>query len=170
VDRVRPWSGAIAGLDAAWSAAVYEDVARDLVVALKFGARLGLASRAAVAIADRAPATLLDGAIVPVPASPPRRRWRGFDSAEEIALALGARTGLAVQRCLRRSPGMRQVGRPRAERLANPPAVRVRGRAPGRAILVDDVVTTGATLGACARALRAAGSDRVVAITFARTG
>jgi ComF family protein len=170
VERGRPWSGALAGLDAAWSAAVYEDVARDLVVALKFGARLGLASTAAAAISERAPTALLDGAIVPVPASPARRRWRGFDSAEEIAVALGARTGLVVHRCLRRSAGRRQVGRPRAERLSDPPLVRLRGPAPGRAILVDDVVTTGATLGACARALRAGGSDRVVALTFARTG
>jgi predicted amidophosphoribosyltransferase len=153
-----------------WSAAPYEGLARDLVVALKFGARLGLASRAAAVIAEGVPPALLDGAIVPVPPSPARRRWRGFDAAEEIALALATKTGLTVDRCLRRTQGRRQVGRPRAERLEQPPEVRVAAKPPGRAILVDDVVTTGATLGACARALRAGGSERVVAITFARTG
>jgi competence protein ComFC len=46
----------------------------------------------------------------------------------------------------------------------------LRGRAPERAILIDDVVTTGATVGACAEALRDGGASRVVALTFARAG
>jgi predicted amidophosphoribosyltransferase len=48
-------------------------------------------------------------------------------------------------------------------------AIRVTGPAPRRAVLVDDVVTTGATLAACAAALRAAGSSSVTAVAFART-
>jgi len=80
-----PCSTAVPGLDAAWSAAPYEGVARDLVVALKFAARLRLASRAAAVIAERAPADLLRGVIVPVPPATARRRRRGFDAAEEIA-------------------------------------------------------------------------------------
>lgn len=166
----RPRTARIAYLDAAWSASTYEAVARDLVVALKFGARLGLASRAAAAIAEGAPPAFLDGAIVPVPAAPWRHRWRGFDPANAIARPLAAMTGLSLRPCLRRTQGRRQVGRPRAERLEQPPEVRVAAKVPERAILVDDVVTTGATLGACARALRAGGSERVVALTFARTG
>src|SRR5438876_3238654 len=63
--RLQPRSTQLAGLDAAWSATPYEGAARDLVVALKFGARLALAERAAAAIAARAPAELLDGGIVP---------------------------------------------------------------------------------------------------------
>ena len=164
-----PRSGAIAGLDGVWSAGAYEGLTRELVMALKFGARIRLAERAAEAIASRAPAEMLDGAIVPVPPAPGRRRWRGFDSAEAIASALGAKTGLPVNACLRRSQGRRQVGRPRQARIADPPKVRLRGWAPARAILVDDVVTTGATLGACARALRGGGCVRVAGITFART-
>jgi ComF family protein len=161
---------AIPGLDAVWSACAYEGTGRQLVVALQFGARLRLAARAAEAIAEAAPAELLAGEIVPVPAAPTRRRWRGFDPADEIARALAARLRLPLNRCLRRSQGARQVGRPRRERLSDPPAVRLRGSAPAVAVLVDDVVTTGATLAACARTLRCGGSRTVVALTFARTG
>jgi predicted amidophosphoribosyltransferase len=65
-----------------------------------------------------------------------------------------------------------QVGRDRAERLAGVDgtvAVRPGVGVPRRAVLVDDVATTGATLGACAAALRAAGTYEVRAVTYART-
>ncbi len=65
---------------------------------------------------------------------------------------------------------LRQVGRGRAGRLAGPAgSVGVRGPVPARAVLVDDVVTTGATLAACVGALRGAGCDEVTALVFART-
>ncbi len=129
---------------------------------------LSLARVAARELAQ-APPELLDGSLVPVPAAPLRGRWRGFDPAEEIACELARITGRPLEPCLRRSQGARQVGRSRSARLAAPPRVRVRGEAPPAAILVDDVLTTGATLTACARALRAGGSRRVVALTFARS-
>lgn len=168
--HLRPRLAAIPGVDRAWSAAPYEGAARELVVALKFGARLGLARPAAAAIAAGVPAGLLAGEIVPVPPAPWRRRRRGFDAAEALAGALAVESGLPVRRCLRRSQGRRQVGRPRAERLADPPRIRVAGAPPKQAVLVDDVLTTGATLAACARALRAHGTIRVEALTFARSG
>jgi len=167
--RLRPTATGIPGLAAAWAAAPYRAVARDLVVSLKFGHRLQLAERAATAIADRAPPELLREPIVPVPAAPGRHRWRGFDAAEEIAKALASATGLPLRPCLERAEGRRQVGRPRSERLADPPLVRVAGRPPMRAVLVDDVLTTGATLRACARALTGAGCERAVAVAFARS-
>lgn len=168
--RLRPREAAIPGIDRAWAAAAYEGAARELVTALKFGARLGLARPAAAAIAAGAPDGLLVGEIVPVPPAPWRRRRRGFDAAEALARALADEAGLPVRPCLRRSQGRRQVGRPRAQRLADPPRIRVAGAAPKRAVLVDDVLTTGATLAACARALRAHGTIRVVALAFARSG
>jgi ComF family protein len=167
--RLTPRWARIPGIDAAWSAAPYDSVARELVVALKFAARLPLASRAGVLIAARAPADLLEGTIVPVPPAPVRRRWRGFDPAEEIAAGLAAEAGLAIAPCLRRPQGRRQVGRRRSERLADPPKVRLVAAAPDRAVVVDDVITTGATLAACARALRSGGCSRVVALTLARS-
>ena len=167
--RLAPRWARIPGIDAAWSAAPYDSVARELVVALKFAARLPLARRAGVLIATRAPAELLEGTIVPVPAAPARRRWRGFDPAEQIATALAAEAGLAIDPCLRRSQGKRQVGRRRSERLADPPRVRLAAAAPDRAVVVDDVITTGATLAACARALRSGGCGRVMALTLAHS-
>jgi predicted amidophosphoribosyltransferase len=62
------------------------------------------------------------------------------------------------------------VGRDRRERRAGPAgSVSARSAVPARALLVDDVATTGATLAACAAAVRAAGALRVSAVAFART-
>jgi predicted amidophosphoribosyltransferase len=165
--RLSPHRSPVPGVEETWSAAPYAGAARGLVAALKFGARTALAEDAAALIAGRAPVGLLAGSIVPVPAAPMRRRRRGFDSAEAIAGALARRTGLPIVPCLARTQSRRQVGRPRAERVADPPRVRMLSPPPSRAVLVDDVVTTGATLGVCAAALRSAGAMRIVAITLA---
>ena len=154
-------------MDLAIAASDYRGEARELVLGLKLGRRLGLAREAAELIAAACPPAELRGTIVPVPAAPWRWHWRGFDPAEEIALALAEITGLPYSDCLRRRRGPRQTGRPRRERLGDPPRVRARRAAPGRALLVDDVRTTGATLAACAGALRAAGCDEVIALTLA---
>ena len=156
-------------LDAAWCAAAYDGAARELVTALKFGHRLPLARRAAEAIAAAAPPGLLAGAVVPVPPAPWRLRRRGHDPAEEIAFALARICELPFRPCLRRTSERRQVGRPRAARLADPPAVRLVDRPPPSVVLVDDVITTGATLGACARALRRGGAEKLVAVAFAHS-
>jgi ComF family protein len=165
----RPARVAVAGTDWALAAAPYERLAGPLLAALKFRGRLALATPIADVLAAAA-GPLLDAAIlVPVPAAPRRRRRRGFDPAEEIARALSRATGRPLARCLRRADGPRQVGRSRRERLASPPRVRAAGPAPDLAVLVDDVVTTGATLTACAAALRGAGGRGVGAVAFARS-
>jgi predicted amidophosphoribosyltransferase len=161
----------VPGVDLAVSAAPYEGAARLLAHGLKYGRRIGLAGVAAGAILDACPGDELGGVIVPVPAAPWRGRWRGFDPAEEIALEISRRAGLGYEPCLRRGRGPRQVGRARRERLADPPRISLRdgAAAPRSALLVDDVRTTGATLESCARALRAGGAERVVALVFARS-
>ncbi len=175
-----------APFDAAWSAVAYEGVARDAMHALKFSAARPLAEVMAAQIAANAPAAMLprakaldgvppsapaawarafveppvaDVALVAVPPHPVRRRTRGFDPAELLARALARRTGLPLARALRRRSGaQRQLGATRDERLADGRlGFEARGPAPRRAILVDDVHTTGATLSACAQALKEAG-------------
>jgi len=143
-------------------------VARDLVTALKFRRLLPVAGLMAERIQWLAPASLLSGAIVPVPTATLRSLRRGFDPAAEIAVALAERTGVPLSGCLGRTGGGRQVGRRRADRLGHPPRVHLRGEVPRSVLLVDDVLTTGATLSACAKALRGAGAVRVCAVTFTR--
>jgi predicted amidophosphoribosyltransferase len=100
------------------------------------------------------------------------RTARGFDHADCLARALARRTGLPTSRCVRRAGrATRQLGLGRAQRLSagRAAAVIVTHAPPPRAVLIDDVHTTGATLDACARALRAAGCRDVVALTYSRT-
>jgi predicted amidophosphoribosyltransferase len=156
------------GLDGAWSAAPHEGVVRNLVAALKFRRLLPVAGLMADRIQWLAPAHLLSGAIVPVPAAPSRLRRRGFDPAGELAGALAERLDSPLEHCLARRGGSRQVGRRRAQRVGEPPRIHAPGIVPRSVLLVDDVLTTGATMSACAQALRAAGATRVVAVTFAR--
>ena len=157
-----------AGIDRAWAVAPYDGVARELVAALKFRRLLTVAGEMAARIGEAAPQDLLSGTLVPVPPAPGRLLRRGFDPAAEIAAALAGLAGLELRPCLARADGPRQVGRPRTERTAAPPRPQVSAAVPGRVVVVDDVITTGATLSACARALRRAGAERVVAVTFAR--
>jgi len=155
------------GLDVVTGTAPYEGAARDLVAALKFGPRPALAGVAAAAMARAAGVGGRGATLVPVPPAPRRLHRRGLDPADAIAASLSRRLDLPVACPLARSTGRRQVGRSRAERLATPPEVRCVEPPPARVLLVDDVVTTGATLAACARALRAEGASRVSAIVFA---
>lgn len=156
----------------AWAPLAHDGPARSLVAALKFRGALAAVEVMAAQIAAGLPAAMLDGAaLVPAPADPARVRARGFDQADALARALARRTATAVAPCLKRErTGQRQLGAGRdARRARGRIAVSCRDRAPERAVLVDDVHTTGATLDACARALHRAGGGRVGAVTYTRT-
>jgi predicted amidophosphoribosyltransferase len=143
-------------------------VARELVSSLKFRRLLPVAELMAEHIEWFVPSTMLSGTIVPVPTARLRSAIRGFDPATEIAAALAERTELPLSTCLVRRGGGRQVGKRRAQRISHPPVIQARGQVPRSVVLVDDVLTTGATLASCAQALRQAGALRVVGITFTR--
>lgn len=169
--RVR-WLGADP-VDGVWAPVAYAGPARDVVATLKFRGAVRAADAMAAAIVANAPPAWLDSGttLVPVPLHPARRRRRGFNQAERIARAISGRTGLPVADVLARAgPRGTQMGRGRAQRLAGiAGSMGARGGVPRRVVLVDDVVTTGATLAACRDALREAGALEVRAVAYART-
>jgi ComF family protein len=147
-----------------------------LIQALKYEHRLELALPLGDALADavrRAPA-LVAGveAVVPLPLSRARQRERGFNQSIEIGRIVARRTGLPLARLLSRTAhAPPQASLPWRARAGN-----VRGAfacdqdLAGRHVAVlDDVMTTGATLDAAAAALMAAGAARVDAWVVART-
>lgn len=161
-------------VDRARALGPYDGALRAIIHALKYDGRRSVAPRLAAQMAAHAPEILAGAdAIVPVPLHRARERQRGFNQADDLARGLG----LPVARALVRRRATRpQVELPAARRHGN---VRdafacARGRRAGRAVagrvvvLVDDVATTGATLEACARALKAAGAREVRALTAAR--
>lgn len=154
---------------AAWSAVAYAGPVPALVLALKDRGALPVARLMAAQLAAAAPPETWAGTLVPVPPDPWRRRRRGVDHTGAIAAALGARLGVPVTPLLRRGRGAPQAGRSRAARLQADVGARTRaGPVPRVAVLVDDVHTTGATLHACAQALRTAGCGEVRVVSYAR--
>jgi ComF family protein len=141
---------------------------REAVHRLKYGDRPRLAGPLVELGLARSP--LPAGAIVPVPLAPNRLRERGYNQADMIAAEIARRAGRRRAHGLRRvhSAGS-QVGRGGDERrLALVGAFTWKGvPAPPEVLLVDDVVTTGATMAECARALRAAGAITVHGLAIA---
>ncbi len=153
----------------------YEGALRTAIHELKYQGRRRVAGRLAeTLLSDPRVQELLRGAdlLVPVPLHPRRRRERGFNQAELLASELGRRIGLPVagDALVRRKDTAPQAGLSAAQRRSNVArafSVRRRARVSGRVIvLMDDVLTTGATALACARALKdaAAGEVRLLAV------
>jgi ComF family protein len=167
----------ISPFEAGASLGPFEGRLRTLIHELKFRGRRRVANRLAAALLEqpRVAALLLPGAVlVPVPLHPRRARQRGFNQAELLALALARRrrVALAADALVRRANTSPQTGLSAAQRRRNVRRaffVARRARIDGRrVVLVDDVVTTGATALECARVLRQAGASEVRLLTAAR--
>ena len=147
-----------------------------LVQAFKFGRQVGLARPIALAMAQRAASLRSATAgllVVAVPLAPGRLAERGFDHAGLLARRIAATLDLPVDATLLRRIREQapQAGRARDDRLAALAGAFACRRAPlgRRVVLVDDVMTTGATCDAAARALLDAGAVSVAALVLART-
>lgn len=163
--------------DTARAAVAYNDASAALVLGLKYGDRTHLARVMAAAMARAAADALADSPlIVPVPLHTRRIRTRFFNQAALIASALGkssnAPVGLGALVRVRDTPPSRGMSRAArfdnvrgAVRIADSTRNRLRG---ARVLVVDDVMTTGATVEICARILKRAGASRVDIVTFAR--
>lgn len=164
------------GFDYARSAAAYEDVMREALRAFKFRGRRALAAPLGDLLADmggRLPAGV-PALLLPVPLHPRRERERGFNQASLLA----RRVGRAWRVPVRDDVLVRAVATPSQTEL-DAPARRANVRDAFRlrrpetitgchVLLVDDILTTGATLSECARCLREGGAATVGALTVAR--
>ncbi len=156
-----------------WVAAEYGGAARQAVQALKFARARSAAGLIAGIMHRRLPALPGGTLVVAVPTANRRIRERGYDQAELIARRLAKARRLPHQKLLRRHGHSRQVGATRAERhvqLQNAFsfAPRPGQPVPQHVLLIDDVLTTGATIEAAAAVLKKAGAKHISAALFAQ--
>jgi len=157
------------GYDQAIAALEYRGPARDLVHAFKDGGLRSLAQPCAALIALVVDAPDAD-VVTWVPADPLRQAIRGYHPPRLLAVALARAWGIEARPLLRGPLHRRpQRGLSRAERRANVRDAFASQPITGRSlVLVDDVMTTGATISAAAGSLRRGGAARVLAVTLAR--
>lgn len=152
-------------------ATIYDGVAKELVWKLKFSGAQSAAKSLAI-IMNQQIETNQELLIVPVPTATSRVRQRGYDQATLIARELSKLSGLKYARCLARVNQTHQVGSGRSKRIkqltnafriTNPHTIK-----DAHILLIDDVITTGATLESATKTLRLAGAKRIDALVFAQ--
>lgn len=163
----------LTGFDDAWSYGAYEGTLRELIQLFKYGKVQTLARPFGEWLSLALPRDRAFDLVVPMPMHW-RRRWnRGFNQAELLAAEIGRRTGIKVKNVVnRRKATPPQAGLSSAKRRQNVSGAfrvsRPAGVADRRILLVDDVLTIGATAAACARTLKRAGARHVSVLTLAR--
>ena len=161
------------GFDAAYSFGAFEAELRELIHVFKYGRVETLAGPLGRFLALALPRGEQFDVVVPMPLHWFRRWKRGFNQSELLAGEIARRSGIPLRNAVRRVKATTaQAGLTHAKRRANVSgAFRVR-RPEGvrglKILLVDDVMTTGATASSCARALKQAGAARVALLTVAR--
>jgi ComF family protein len=166
-------STTLAGLDAVYASTQYSGVAKQIVHGLKFERQKAASEAMATLIVLRMPAGVQSGItmVTHVPTATSRVRQRGYDQAEQVARQVAIRLRVPCRTLLDRYGQSRQVGTSRQERQRQVAhAYRARRQhipQDGCILLIDDVLTTGATLSAAALELRQAGAVSVVGAVFA---
>ncbi len=165
-------SGAL-GFDAVYCFGSFEGPLRELIHLFKYAGMKALAKPLGAQLAAALPRDQRFDIVVPMPLHWKRRWQRGFNQSELLARFTARRCGIPVINAVRRTRATRnQAGLSNAKRRGNvsgafgvtkPDAV-----AGQRVLLIDDVMTTGATASACARALKRAGAKSVAVLTLAR--
>jgi predicted amidophosphoribosyltransferase len=166
--RPAPVLPAPPGVDACTAVLAYDGAARELVARLKYRnhrtALAGLAASMAASVVHR------PDVVTWAPTTADRRRARGFDHAELLARSVAGELRRPCRPLLLRRPGPAQTGLSLVDRRVGPNLVAVTGlRVPRHVLVVDDVVTSGATMAVAAAALRAVGVRRVDVLAAART-
>jgi len=162
------------GFDAVYSYGSYEGTLRQLVHLFKYGGVRPLAGTFGRFMAQALPRETSFDVIVPMPLHWFKQWQRGFNQSDVLAREIGKKWNIPVRNLIRRKKATRpQAGLTNAKRRANVSGAfktaRGRSLAGMRVLLVDDVVTTGATASACARVLKRAGAAHVALLALART-
>lgn len=148
----------------------YDILGQELLTSWKIDGLRGLSWTFAGFLAEVVLRSGLSGvSVVPVPPRPGKIREKGWDQIEELARMLERRYAIPVDRCLERTGGLQQKKLGRLARTANLRGyigVRRGFVAPSAAIVLDDLMTTGSTLDACAEALKNAGCGKVYGLTL----
>lgn len=161
------------GFDSAYSYGEYDDVLRKLIHLFKYGGLHPLAGELGRMMNTALPRDARPDVIVPMPMHWKRRLHRGYNQAELLARTLSRRRNVPLRKAVRRrkatpaqaglTGAQRRVNVTGAFEVTNPEAVKGL-----HILLVDDVLTTGATAASCAQALKRAGASRVTLLTLAR--
>jgi ComF family protein len=155
-----------------WIASEYDEIAKKLIYKLKFERARAASEVVARSIDDYLPDLPKNMVISFVPTASSRVRQRGYDQAKLIAKELSKRRGWEFSELLLRRGSSRQVGSSREKRIKQlekafmaKNLVKIKGK---HILLVDDVVTTGATLEAASKELKKAGARLIDAVVFAQ--
>lgn len=160
-------------VDRLYVSTVYDGMYEHLLRTFKFDVQRSAVRPIAMLMKDILPLDDLSGfTICPLPTAPARVRERGFDHTKLLGRELSATTGLKRSTFLKRYTNARQLGATRSSRMQQmqhefyvPQSKDVKGSS---VLLIDDVVTTGASVSAATRALQKAGAKQVYAVVFAQ--
>ncbi|MDQ5886180.1 MAG: competence protein ComFC [Patescibacteria group bacterium] len=162
----------VSTLNHVWIRSEYKGVPKELVQKLKFERAIAVADVIAEAMTKVLPTDIVECVLVPIPTATTRKRQRGYDQSVMIARRISRLANLPMQQHLVRTGQTRQVGSKKVDRISQLAGAyrvvhgeKLSGK---QVILVDDVLTTGATLESAARILREAGVKQVNALVFAR--